>query len=129
MGYWLDPEPWNRLVSYINFPKKTDWLELSFVGIGTTLMGLLIFMRYRFLWWRVHPLGYAMTTSWASFTMWSSFFIGWFSKIVILRIGGIKLFRRFQPFFLGMVFGETMIGGVWIIIGLFTKISYRLMPG
>ena len=92
-------------------------------------MGLLIFMRYRFLWWRVHPLGYAMTTSWAPFTMWSSFFIGWFSKIVILRIGGIQLFRRFQLFFLGMVFGETMIGGVWIIIGLFTKISYRLMPG
>ncbi len=129
MGYWPDPEPWNRLVTYINFPKETDWLELSFVGIGTTFMGLLIFMRYRFLWWRVHPLGYAMTTSWAPFTMWSSFFIGWFSKTIILRIGGIKLFRQFQPFFLGMVFGETMIGGVWIIIGLFTKISYRLMPG
>ena len=39
-----------------------------------------------------------MTTSWAPFTMWLSFFIGWFSKIVILRISGIKLFRRFQPF-------------------------------
>ena len=34
-----------------------------------------------------------------------------------------------SAFFLGMAFGETMIGGVWIIIDLFTKISYRLMPG
>ncbi|MAG85528.1 hypothetical protein CMK10_15370 [Candidatus Poribacteria bacterium] len=129
MGYWFDPEPWNRLTTYLNFPRQTAWLELSFIGLGMLVMGLLIFMRYRFLWWRVHPLGYAMTTSWAPFTVWSSFFIGWICKTVILKIGGFKLFRQCQPFFLGMVFGEALIGGMWIIASLFTKVGYRLMPG
>ena len=129
MSYWSDSEPWNRLITFLNFPKETNWMELSFVGIGTSLMGLLIFMRYRFLWWRVHPLGYAMTTSWAPFTIWSCFFIGWFCKIVILKIGGFKLFRRCLPFFLGMVFGEALIGGIWIFVSFFTKVGYRLMPG
>ena len=129
MGYWFDPEPWNRLTAFLIFPKEANWLELSFIGLGMAVMSMLIFMRYRFLWWRVHPLGYAMTTSWAPFTVWSSFFIGWLCKVLILKIGGFKLYRRCRPFFLGLVFGEALIGGAWIIVGLFTKVGYRLMPG
>ncbi len=129
MGYWYDPEPWNRLTSFLTNPRETNWLELSFVGIGAGFMSLLLFMRYRFFWWRVHPLGYAMTTSWAPYTVWFSFFLGWLFKFLILKAGGFKLYRRIHPFFLGAVLGEALIGGIWIIVGLFTKVSYRILPG
>jgi hypothetical protein len=129
MGYWYDPEPWNRLTSFLNYPRDTNWLELSFIIIGAAIMSLLLFMRYHFLWWRVHPLGYAMTTSWAPYTVWFSFFLGWLFKFIILKYGGFKLYRRLRPLFLGAVLGESLIGGVWIIVGLFTKVSYRILPG
>ncbi len=129
MGYWYDPEPWNRLTSFLNSPRDTNWLEMLFIVIGAAIMSLLLFMRYRFLWWRVHPLGYAMTTSWAPYTVWFSFFLGWLFKFIILKYGGFKLYRRLRPLFLGAVLGESLIGGVWIIVGLFTKVSYRILPG
>ncbi len=51
------------------------------------------------------------------------------AKFVILRFGGLKLYRQMRPFFLGVVMGESLIGGMWIIIGLFTKVGYRILPG
>jgi len=129
MGYWYDPEPFNRLTSFLNYPRGTNWMELSFIFVGAVVMSFLIFMRYTFFWWRVHPLGYAMTTSWAPYTIWFSIFLGWLSKFVILKAGGLKLYRQMRPFFLGIVLGESLIGGVWIIIGLFTKVGYRILPG
>ena len=129
MGYWYDPEPFNRLTSFLNYPRSTNWMELSFILTGVVVMSFLIFMRYTFFWWRVHPLGYAMTTSWAPYTIWFSIFLGWLSKFVILRLGGLKLYRQMRPFFLGIVLGESLIGGIWIVIGLFTKVGYRILPG
>ncbi|MGQ9609923.1 MAG: DUF6785 family protein [bacterium] len=129
MGYWWDPEPWDRLARFLNYPTSTNWMELSFIFTGVVIMSLLIFMRYRFLWWRIHPLGYAMTTSWAPYTIWFSIFLGWLAKFVILRFGGLKLYRQMRPFFLGVVMGESLVGGMWIIIGLFTKVGYRILPG
>lgn len=129
LSYWHDPEPWNRLAWFLNYPTDTNWTELSFIFTGIGIMSFLIFMRYRFLWWRIHPLGYAMTTSWAPYTIWFSIFLGWLSKYVILKFGGFKAYRKLRPAFLGMVLGESIIGGIWIIVGLFTKVSYRILPG
>jgi hypothetical protein len=129
MGYWWDPEPFDRLSWFLNYPRDTNWLELSFVIMGMVVMSFLIFMRYQFLWWRVHPLGYAMTTSWAPYTIWFSIFLGWLAKSIILKVGGLRFYRQMRPFFLGIVLGESLIGGLWIVIGLFTKVGYRILPG
>jgi len=129
LGYWYDPEPWNRLTSFLNYPRGTNWMEFSFILTGVGVMSFLLFMRYRFLWWRVHPLGYAMTTSWAPYTVWFSFLLGWLCKYFILKAGGLRLYRRLRPAFLGIVVGEALIGGIWILIGMITKVSYRILPG
>lgn len=129
LSYWYAPEPFNRLATQLTYPTSSNWLDLSFIFTGVGVMSFLIFMRYRFFWWRVHPLGYAMTTSWAPFTVWFSFFLGWAFKYSILKYGGFSLYNKARPLFLGMVVGESLIGGIWIIIGMITKVSYRIMPG
>jgi hypothetical protein len=129
LGYWWPPEPFDRLANQLTYPTGTNWAELSYIGVGGVVMSFLIFMRYRFLWWRIHPLGYAMTTSWAPYTVWFSFFWGWLFKFVILQSSGFRGFRRFRPFFLGMVVGEALIAGFWMIVGLFTHVPYQIMPG
>jgi len=129
LGYWYPPEPFDRLAAQLNYPTDTNWLELSYIGVGGVVMSLLIFLRYRFLWWRIHPLGYAMTTSWAPYTVWFSFFWGWLLKYLILKAFGFRGYRQFRPLFLGMVIGETLIAGFWVIVGLLTRVPYQIMPG
>ena len=79
------------------------------------MLGLSI-MRQRFLWWPFHPLGYAMGPSWPMIQLWFSILIGWAAKSVIMRYGGIRSYRTYRPLFLGMVLGEFISGGVWLII-------------
>jgi len=129
LGYWWPPEPFDRLAHQLTYPTVTNGEQLAYIGVGGVVMSFLIFMRYRFLWWRIHPLGYAMTTSWAPYTVWFSFFLGWLLKYLILKLSGFRGFRRFRPFFLGMVVGEALMAGFWMIVGLLTHVPYRIMPG
>jgi hypothetical protein len=129
LGYWYAPEPFDRLTRQLMSPTGTNWIELLYVGIGMLIMSGLIFMRYQFTWWRLHPLGYAMTTSWAPYTVWFSFFWGWLLKYAIMRGLGFKGYRTWRPFFLGMVVGDALMAGVWVIVGLITKVPYQIMPG
>ena len=35
---------------------------------------------------------------------------------------------RWRPVF-GMGVGDALMAGVWVIVGLFTKVPYQIMPG
>jgi len=101
-------------------PKEPNWIELQFVGFGFLFTLFLTLMRLKFIWWPFHPVGYASaftgrTVHW----VWMPMFIGWLCKILVLRHGGIKMYRRFLPFFLGMVLGDFFMGGFWGAVGLF----------
>ena len=40
-------------------------------------------------------------------------------KGVILKAGGLRLYRRFVPFFLGLIIGHFFVGGVfWPLLSL-----------
>ena len=62
-------------------------------------------MRNRFTWWPVHPLGLAFQDTRGIQFYAFSLFITWAAKLLILRIGGIVLFRRAAPFFIGITVG------------------------
>ena len=49
---------------------------------------------------------------------WFSILIGWLAKLLILRFGGPTLYHRARPVFVGMIFGETVAGGIWLVINL-----------
>ena len=90
---------------YIQNPIEADWQKLSFSIIGAAVYAILIFVRYRFLWWPLHPIGMAISSVWMVRYIALSFLLAWFFKGVILRYGGAKLYRRIRPFFVGLVFG------------------------
>ena len=64
----------------------------------------------------------------ASSTIWGSIFLGWLFKYIILKYGEIGPYRHFRPVFLIMVPDESLIGSVWVIVGSFTSIGYRMLP-
>ena len=67
---------------------------LALIG-GAGLTWLLAVLRTRFLWWPLHPLGYALTGTlqlgYAN-KMLCSIFLGWLFKTVTLRLGEREVF-------------------------------------
>ena len=121
--------PFTRLTSILQHPSGIELERLgSFIFGGAAMFGML-WMRHHYLWWKLHPIGSLMMTSYATYCFWGSFFIGWLLKYTVLKFGGVAQYRKLRPLVLGVVLGECFIGGIWIVVGLFTGIGYRLLPG
>jgi hypothetical protein len=116
--------PWggfNHLQHWLYYPSSPDRTSLLFMGIGSAMTLFFRTMRTRFLWWPLHPVGYALGTSeWTVGWLWFSVLIGWSIKNVLLKLGGLKSYRRSVPFFAGLILGDYLVGGGWIIFRLLT---------
>ena len=48
-------------------------------------------------------------------------------KSLVLRYGGLRLYRQWLPFFLGLIMGDYLAGGLWAILGAILDIKiYRI---
>lgn len=120
MGYVGIPwESFNRLARWLRYPGDTNYPELGFIGAGFLFSLTMMFLRVRFLWWPLHPVGYALSTSgWVINYIWFSFLASWFVKWVILKRWHLKAYRRAIPFFLGLILGEYAVGCFWNLLGI-----------
>ena len=96
------------ILSKIVNPFDTDWVRLGFFGGGAALMGILTLLRYRFSWWPLHPIGLTMCSTNVARSNQVSLFLVWAAKLLILKFGGVAAYRRFQPFFVGMLTGYSI---------------------
>lgn len=96
------------------------WPGMGFVGIGAAAMLGLTWLRQRFLWWPLHPIGFPIMTSWLVDWMWFSIFFAWMIKTIVLKYGGAAMFTRSRHFFLGIIVGRMLITGVWLVIDFLT---------
>ena len=88
------------------------------MGIGFGITGLLAFLRLRYGWWPLHPIGYLMITTFPGAHLWLSIFIGWLCQTLIVRFGGSQMYTAAKPFFLGLIVGESMAAGFWLLMGI-----------
>lgn len=121
--------PFKKIEGFLKYPKDTNWMDLSFILIGAAFMLFLCLMRVRFIWWGIHPIGYIAASKYHASCIWFSVFLGWFFKYLVLRYGGVRLYRNIRPLFLGLVVGECIMGGAFIVLGLITGKGYRFLPG
>lgn len=112
------PEPWNRMASWMQSPQPPDVPALLAMGVGFSFTVLLMALRMRFEWWPFHPVGYAVSSSWSLNQIWLPVMVAWAVKLLLLRYGGLKLYRDALPFFLGLILGEFVVGSLWTIIGI-----------
>ena len=106
-----------RIAGDLPGPRLDAWL---FMGIGGTVMGLLMWARHHFVWWPLNPLGYTISANWKTGHILGSAFLAWLLKLVILRYGGPKLYRDLRPFFLGLILGEIVAAGGWLVLDYIT---------
>jgi hypothetical protein len=53
---------------------------------------------------------------------WMAIVIAWAVKVVVLRYGGLRLFRDLSPFFFGLILGEFFVGGAWSIVSVILQV-------
>ena len=49
--------------------------------------------------------------------VWMPLLFAWVIKGLILRYGGVRLYRQAMPFFLGLILGQCLVGSFWHLIG------------
>ncbi len=103
------------------------WVKVFSVA-GALVMLVLVVCYHRFYWWPIHPIGYLTAYSSAMRILWFSFFCGWLFNAVCMRYGGIGVFRKLRLFFIGLVIGDFLMGGLWALVGLGWDTTYRVMP-
>lgn len=122
-------EPWSRLEGWTNMPKPSDANRGMAIGVGFAITLILNSLRMRLGWFPFHPVGYAVSSSWAMSLLWAPMFIAWLTKLLILRYGGLRLYRRALPFFLGVILGECVIGSFWTLWGIIFRLPiYAFWP-
>lgn len=92
------------------------WPGIGFMGLGGAGMLALTWLRQRFLWWPLNPIGFPIMASWIVNWMWFSVFLAWLIKVIILKYGGAPLYNRSRIFFLGIITGRMLISGFWLVV-------------
>jgi hypothetical protein len=94
--------------------------------IGVVSMALLSFMRARFYWWPIHPIGLLTCSSWHAHRLWLPFFLGWLTKMGIMKVAGGGRLRDARYFFIALIIVEAFVGGISTIV---RTISAGSVPG
>ncbi len=81
--------------------------------VGFILTGVLTFLRLRFVWFPLHPLGVVLSFSDLTFS-WCLFYgIVWALKVLVIKIGSVKLYEeKAVPLCLGYIVGWAIL---WFI--------------
>jgi hypothetical protein len=98
---------WGEVDFSLRSPELPDNWSRAALGIGMVMMGGLIALHSRFLWWPVSPVGFVIASAWSTDRyVWSNALIGWILATLVRRYGGLRLYRTLRPAFLGLVLGD-----------------------
>ena len=106
----------NDAVRKMRNPTGPDPWRLTFLGIGAVVGAGLTYASYRLTWWPLHPLGFAVSGTTATHAAAFSILLVWLTKVIILRLAGVRGYNRGKPLFVGMLVGYTVAVGLGFLI-------------
>lgn len=116
-------QPFDNLSALLRNPAPPDGRGIGAVAGGFLITTALILLRTAFTWWPLHPIGYAMANTNTMTSTWLPFLLAWLVKCLVLRYGGAALYKKTIPFFLGLIAGDLLGGGVTTAFGALTGIN------
>lgn len=137
---WGSQDNSNWLIVEANAQYERQLYPINYSPLGNMTFGFLFtgvlgYLRLRFTGWPLHPIGFLMLGTFPGAHLWFSIMIGWFLKTVIVRFGGARLYLAGRPFFLGLIVGEAVAAGFWLVVGIALNqmgmryFGIRIMPG
>ncbi len=115
---WAASVGFDVLESRIQNPTSFQPISVVFTVIGFAFTTFMLMMRTRFLWWTLHPVGYAVSGEWGIGRIWIPLIIASTCKWAVLRFYGLKGYRQSVPFFFGLILGDFVLGCIWATIGI-----------
>lgn len=122
-GGWLGPQLLyigGRIFEKITTPTTFDLNAVIAVLVGGIVTIGLGMLRFRFWWWPFHPIGYLAASCWGMHIFWMPFFVGWLLKMLAVRYGGLRLYRRTMPLAIGLIVGDFINQGLWVAVSVAT---------
>lgn len=101
-------------------PAGAYWPGWAMFGGGGVVMVTLMWARQRLPWWPLHPIGFPVGANAMMNGVWFNVFLAWLIKKLVLRYGGASVYQGSQPFFLGLISGQALCNGIWLVIDYFT---------
>ncbi len=99
---------WTQLGGYIANAQGLTAEQYAYVAIGMAVSIILIWGYHYIPAWPLHPVGFGVVTTYAADMAFFSFFVIWLTKSLIIRFGGVALYRTGQPFFIGILAGYAI---------------------
>lgn len=115
-GRWVSQLTNQLIERWLVNPTGPDWQRLPMVFVGGAVVTVLHLMRQRVLWWPFHPVGFVMAHTGAGYSFVCHYFIAWLAKTLVLRIGGMRLYRQSLPFVVGVILGDIVAQTGWSLI-------------
>ncbi|MBI2192264.1 MAG: hypothetical protein HYU36_09790 [Planctomycetes bacterium] len=121
--------PYRRLEKWMEHPEGPDERGLFFYALGFLIVILMPLLKMLWPGVPLHPMGFAISTSWSMHLIWCPILVAWSFKAAIIRYGGAGSYRRYLPFFMGLVLGDYLFGGLWCLTPLYTgRAMYAFWP-
>ena len=115
---WYARAAFNRLAGWLYNPSETSISGMLYTAGGFVFAVSLLLLRWRFIQWPLHPVGYVVSSWWTFTGLWFPILISWTVKRILLSTGGVRLYRRSIPFFIGLVIGDVIVASIISILGL-----------
>ena len=117
------------LVRWLDSPKPFNATRVTAASVGGGVLILFYGLRTRFVGFPLNPAAYCFAYSYTMKYFWFDFFVAWVVKGLILRYGGMKIYRKAMPLFLGLILGEFVTSSFWTIVGAVSGHElYRTFP-
>jgi hypothetical protein len=99
------------------------------MGVGFGIVCALQFLSLQFAAWPFLPVGLVASHGAFIQNAWFSIFLGWLCKSLLLHFGGASLYQQAKPFFVGLILGEGLAAGGWLILNaLIQSLGYESVP-
>ena len=86
------------------------------MAFGAAVAGGLQYASLTMPKWPLHPVGMLLSYTWYGSTVWMSVAAGWLLRVVLILFGGVRLYRKLRPLFIGLIVGEVLAAIVWFSV-------------
>ncbi|MBM3262874.1 MAG: hypothetical protein FJY97_05535 [candidate division Zixibacteria bacterium] len=90
--------------------------EIIFLLSGGAITTGIMAARYVFPWWPLSPIGFVVAAGGSVRSAFFPILLAWLLKIILLRVGGVRLYRDAQPLMLGILLGHVVGAAVAILV-------------
>lgn len=111
-------EAWNQLTRWTSNPQPPQASVITSMLLSMGIIFLLAVARNTWFGFPLHPIGYAFAVSYAMEYIWAVVLATWLIKTLVVRYGGLNLYRKSLPFFFGMILGDAVVQFAWAMVML-----------